>query len=148
MALVGLLLLRIFYVIDEKKRDFQVFTQEFSVGKASKSFIRRARAIGADEYSVCLIGAYDSPHELVPNGLKPSDSFVSRLNDTLIPGGTSKEKAANYEKHLDRLELKFEAVNSGQAKIQLTLLPPFLRVFCQISFKDGKVTENKVWQLD
>ena len=109
-----------FEVQDETKRNFQAFTEEFGVGRASRNFIKRARAIGADEFSVYLPGQTESIGTIAANGRTSSDLFVSRLDDLLTVDGTTNEKRKNYDKHLDRLEANFESLSEGKSKIQVT----------------------------
>jgi len=129
--------------------DFKGLVEEFSVGKPNADFIRRAREIGADEYGVYLPGAGEHRAKaLTGSAGEESSWFASRSESQLGHHADGEAGLRQYEENLTRLEAKFRSLPAGSAQIQVTVVPPFLRDYCQIWFKDGKVTKNKVWQLD
>lgn len=140
----------IFCGADKKTTDnFKKLAEEFSVGKPSAQFIKRAREIGADEYAVHVpkMGKRNSK-AFAKSTAEESSWFVSKLQFELGNREGYKLRDREYEESLNRLEARFRSLPEGSASIQVTVVPPFLRDNCQIWFKDGKVTKIRVWQLD
>jgi hypothetical protein len=123
------------FFTDSAKQDtenIKALASEYAVGKPSSGFIKKARLIGADEYSVSTSKAKSSGKEKQVNS-------VSKLEF---------QDRKEYEVRLDELEKQFESVHDGSAQIQLTVSPPFLRDYCTIQFEDGVVTKVTLSQLD
>jgi hypothetical protein len=134
------------FSVQTKVDRFKKFAAEFEVGKPSIDFIRRAREMGAEWFIVLPSQKADNLNLLLM-GTKNFDNpeFVVGLPHP--PFKHDKEALQAYEQHFDRLEAKFRTMRQGSAQVGLTQFM-FLTDHCKIDFKDGKVTQNRVFQME
>ncbi|MBX9688800.1 MAG: hypothetical protein K2X27_18980 [Candidatus Obscuribacterales bacterium] len=188
VTLVALLSIFIYFIVDtfvkapeRRTAAVRALKEEFSVGKASADFIKRAKEIGADECSITPEATEPKAStketqktrefsvtsilmRKLESNAKEETSAPKKIEEKEVhkvepPRATSfprdpelyasalEDKDA-YAEHLDRLDKKLRSLKNGSAEVQVTIEPPFLRAFCSIDFKDGKVTRVSLSKLD